>query len=63
MMVTMVLMIMTEVVAMMSMLRRRKRKSNIEIHVHDVNNTKEDGENIYLVHNGDMAQHGRHFRH
>ena len=46
MMVTMVLMIMTEVVPMMSMLRRRKRKRKIEIHVHDGNNTKEDGEHL-----------------
>ena len=38
MMVTMVLM--TEVVSMMPMLWRRKRKSKIKIHVHDVNNTK-----------------------
>ena len=53
MMVTMVLMVMTEVVSMMSMLRtRRKRKSKIKIHVectiivHDGDNTKEDGEHL-----------------
>ena len=46
MMVTMVLMIMTEVVPMMSMLGRRKRKRKIEIYVHDVNDTKEDGEHL-----------------
>ena len=40
MMVTMVLMIMTEVVSMMSMLRRRKRKGKIKIHAHDGDNTK-----------------------
>ena len=43
MMVTMELMIITEVV---SMLRRRKRKSKIKIHVHDGDNTKEDGEHL-----------------
>ena len=59
MMVTMVLMIMTEVVAM---LRRRKRKSKIKSMCMMVTIQKKMV-STYLVHNGDMAQHGRHLRH
>ena len=60
MMVTMVLMIMTEVVPMLSMLRRRrKRKSNIKT-MYMMLTIQRKMVSTYLVHNGDVAQHGRH---